>query len=269
MPVLIRTINLNFDIIQNVDILTKIEIVSNLQKTSVDVFNTVIQKLEVGLSEADIAELVRIEFEIRGIEEFWYNIPQNVLIGVERFQIGTTSSDYTIKAPSKKVFLNEGSVVFIDISPMDPKTKLWGDWASMAVFHPRKKKDDEQVYFLEEMRAIHRNGITKITSKTTGADVANYYLKIFNQKGITLLDVKNNVGHSLHEGAKNKAQRVWLDQENTNPLGEGVFTVEPGGILQKESRKQILAGRFEECIYIPKEGAAIILGSKELVPLIV
>lgn len=67
------------------DILTKIEIVSNLQKTSADVFNTVIQKLEVGLSEADIAELVRIEFKIRGIEEFWYNVPQNVLIGVERF----------------------------------------------------------------------------------------------------------------------------------------------------------------------------------------
>ena len=59
---------------------------------------------------------------------------------------------------------------------MDTKTKIWGDWSSTVVFHPRRGIDDEQVAFLKEFRGIQRNGIAHITSETTGAEVAIYYL---------------------------------------------------------------------------------------------
>jgi len=117
------------------------------------------------------------------------------------------------------------------------------------------------------MRNIQRSVIAKITFKTTGAEIASYYLNVFAGKGITLLDVRNNVGHTVHEGPKDSSQRIWLDQNNTKPLGEGIFTLEPGGIRQKKDGSGIVVGRYEECVYIPKLGNAILLGSKELLPL--
>lgn len=246
-----------------------IEIVHSLQRMSANTFVKVISSLQVGMSESDIAELMRLEFKLNSINEFWYNIPQNVLIGTERFKEGTISSDYTIKGPSKDVLLKDGDTVFIDFSPMDPETKQWGDWSSTIIFHPRKDIDGEQASFLHEMRQIHREGIKKINAKTTGADVANCYLEIFRKREITLLDVRNNVGHSLHTGLKNKVQRIWLDENNNDPLGEGFYAVEPGGFRPKVNGTGFIVGRFEESIYIPRKGNAVILGNKEYVPLIV
>lgn len=245
------------------------KIIDNLQRISANIFTTVTSSLQAGMSESDIAELIKSKYESNGIVEFWYNVPQNVLIGVERFKVGNTTSNYEIKAPSKDIFLEEGSPVFIDLSPVDPKTKIWGDWASTFIFHPRQKIDDEQSEFLNEIRNIHREGMKKINSQTTGAEVAKYYLDAFRKRRITLLDVRNNVGHSLHSGPKNKAQRIWLDESNNHPLGEGFYAVEPGGIRPKSNDKGIVIGRFEECIYIPKKGTAVILGEKEYVPTIV
>lgn len=249
------------------DITERIKVVSKLQKTSADVFKAIPPSLRIGMTELEIAKLAKQEFDKRGIKEFWYNVAFVVLIGVERFQIGTTTLDYAIKSPSKDVYLEDGMPVHMDFSPMDPKTKIWGDWASTIVFHPRDGIDNEQVAFLDEMRNIQRSIIAQITYKTTGAEIASYYLNIFAEKGISLLDVRNNVGHSIHEGSKDSTQRVWLDQNNTKPLGEGIFTLEPGGIRQKKDGNGIVVGRFEECIYIPKLGNAILLGNKELVAL--
>ena len=236
----------------------RVAIVSNLQKISSDVFNETIKSLKLGISEVDIAKLLRKNFEKRGITKFWYTVPEVVLIGSERFKIGTTTTDYRIKSPSKDSFLQEGSTVYADLSPMDSVTKIWGDWNGMLVFQPRKRVDNEQVAFLEEVRNIQLNGISRITAQTTGADVASYYLEEYKRHSITLLDVRNNVGHSMHEGSKDRAKRIWLDLNNVNPLGEGIFTIEPGGA------RGDLVGRFEECIYIPKEGNAIVLSTTNL-----
>lgn len=251
------------------DITKKVKVIGDLQNKSADVFDNVVHSLKAGMSEKEIAEAIKQEFKIKGIEEFWYNVPITVLIGVDRFKVGTTTPDYVVKNPSKDILLEEGSPLFIDLSPVDPKTKLWGDWSSMVIFHPRKKVDDEQVAFLEEMRQIHRKGISMITSHSTGLDVIKIYLELFKNKGITLLDVRKNVGHSIHSGPKDKTKRIWLDEDNLNLLGEGLFAVESGGFRKKKDGSGIIVGRFEECIYIPKEGNAILLGSQISLPLVV
>lgn len=241
----------------------KIKIISNLQKISIDIFNAILSLLKIGMSEIDISSLIKIEFEKRGIAEYWYNVPIGVWIGIERFKVCNTTTDYNLKNPSKDSKLFTGAPVLIDLSPMDSETKLWGDWSSTFVFQPRKI-DDEQVKFLKTMRQIQRKGIERITTQTTGREIADYYLNEFKKNNIQLLDVRNNVGHSLHEGPKDQAKRIWLDQKNNLSLGSGFYAVEPGGITQING-KEVVA-RFEDAIYIPKEGTAIILGNKELMP---
>src|SRR3989344_4764261 len=129
------------------EISERIKIVSELQKKSADVFKVVARSLQVGMSEADIAKLIRTEYEKRGVVDFWYDVPIIVLVGVQRF-IKAANSDYTTKSPSASYTLSEGDTLYVDLHPRDSRTELWGDWNTMAVFHPRKDIDDEQVNFL-------------------------------------------------------------------------------------------------------------------------
>lgn len=242
-----------------------VHVVGKLQRVCVRAFTDVTASLRVGMSEQDIAVALRAHMTSQGITEHWYDVPFNVLIGVERFRIGTTTTDYAVKAPDPTVLLQEGQVVFVDFAPMDSKTGIWGDWSSTCVFHPKTAAQRKQVTFLEEMRKLHRRGIAQITAKTTGADVAHYFLDQFARRGVRLLDVRNNVGHSMHAGPKGEANRIWLDLDNTKPLGPGIFTVEPGGISSDGN----MVARFEECIRIPEKGHAVVMGPKEMVPLVV
>ncbi len=74
-----------------------------------------------------------------------------------------------------------------------------------------------------------------------------------------IITSSNNVGHSIHAGPKIKAQRIWLDEDNNAPLGEGIFTIEPGGFRNKKEGIGIVVGRFEDCIYISPDGKAVLL----------
>ncbi len=241
----------------------KVRVVGRLQDECADAFTAVMTSLQPGMSELGIADALRAHLTMHGITKHWYDVPFNVLVGVERFRIGTTTTDYGTKAPSAESRLAEGQAVFADFAPMDSKTGIWGDWASTCVFRPTESAGQEQLAFLEDMRALHYRGIALITAQTTGADVAQYFLDEYGRRGVTLLDVRNNVGHSMHAGPKREAKRIWLDLDNTKPLGPGVFTVEPGGI----GRDGMVIARFEECILIPKTGQATIIGSSQPIPL--
>lgn len=237
--------------------------VSNLQSICADSYVDAMENLQIGMSEVDIANILRELLEKQGINQHWYDVPFNVLIGVDRFKVGTTTTDYSLKSPSPDVKLEIGQFVHVDFAPMDPESCLWGDWSSTCVFRPNGEFGKAQVEFLDKMRRLQRTGISQITARTTGADVARYFLDQYEKFEVTLLDVRNNVGHSMHSGPKSEAERIWLDTENANPLGVGLYTVEPGGI----SRDGMYVARFEDCIYISPAGGASILGITELVPL--
>jgi len=237
-----------------------VKTVGRLQALCADVFDDVVGRLQAGMSEFGIAQQLNQAFATRDITEYWYDVPLMVSIGTDRFKEGTTTTDYAVKGPSKNVRLEAGVPLFIDMSPLDTPTRLWGDWASTIVFQPREQIDDEQVAFLQTIKQIHRAGIARITAQTTGADLAKFYLGQYKEQAITLLDVRNNTGHSIHAGPKSEAKRTWLDLTNTTPLGEGIFAIEPGGFRSKKGGSGIVVGRFEVCVYIPAAGNAHILG---------
>ncbi len=240
-------------------------IVNSLQDLCKKTFETVTRRLRTGMSEADIAEALKAYMLEQGVTNHWYDVPFIVLIGLERFKTGIVASDYAVKAPQKNVYLQEGDTIHIDFSPMDPRTQVWGDWSTTCIFHPQTSYELALLQFLDEMRALQREGIKNIEANSTGADVAKYYVDAYTGHGAVILDVRNNVGHTMHAGPKTQTSRIWLDAENTNPLGVGIFTVEPGGTRLSDNA----VARFEECIYIPEEGHAIILGSDRMVSLAV
>jgi Xaa-Pro aminopeptidase len=240
----------------------KLEIVSQLQFICAEVFNEVTASLQPGMSEADIAKRLEHAFAGRGITEHWYDVPFNVLIGADRFTEGLMTTDYSVKSPSEKSVLKEGSILYIDFAPMDPATKTWGDWSRTVVFHPRPDIDDEEREFLYEVHQIQQGGIARITASMTGAEAALIFINTFAKQDMLLVDVRDNVGHSIHAGPKAEAKRVWLDLENTKQLGEGIFTVEPGASRVGKNGNTLVA-RFEDCIYIPPKGQPIVLGGTE------
>lgn len=246
-----------------------IKVMSKLQKTSVEVFKAVAPSLKTGISELDIAQMMKDEFAKKRIYDFWYDVPIIVLIGTERF-INGVNANYVTKSPSREYLLKEGDVVYIDTHPQDNQTKLWGDWNTMIVFHPRKGIDDEQVAFLKEMQEIHREGIAQLTPMMTGVNIINYYFDTYQKRGITpLMGKKPDVGHTIHAGSKINANRLLLTTENTTPIRGHIYAIEPGGFRTKKSGEGVVVGRFEECVYIPKEGNVVLLGNKELLPAII
>lgn len=239
-----------------------IRITQHLQQIAVDVFVKTLGQLQIGMSELDIAHLLAEGLTYKGITGYWYDVPQNVLIGVERFKQGTTTSDYRTKSPSKSVQLENGLPVFIDVGPMDSISQQWGDWASTFIFHPNEAQN-QQVQLLADLRTVHRNGFSQITSATTGKAIFQYYKEAYGALGVELLDVRANVGHSIHLGEKKSAHRIWINENNSKPLGVGIFAIEPGGYCARLNA----IGRFEECIYIPESGAATMLNSLIDIPL--
>ena len=252
-----------------IEITEKKRVVERLQRICADVFLRVSSHLQVGQSEFEIAEAFDKAFKEHGIVKHWYDVPFNVLIGAERFIEGTMTTDYSIKAPVKNIRLQSGEICYADFAPMDTKTGIWGDWSATIVFHPRHGLDNEQVAFLQEMRSIQRGIIERISAETTGRQVIELLQAVYERQDITIADVRKNVGHSMHAGLKKDAKRVWLDEENTTPLGEGIFTFEPGVYKKSADGQRTLVARFEDCMYIPKKGFAEILGRKEPVPFVV
>jgi hypothetical protein len=246
----------------------RIQIVSHLQQMCWEIFATSVQVLKTGISEYDYAELLRKEFKKKKIVSFWYDVPIFVLFGTTRF-LDIASKDYQIKSPHKSVFLQEGDPIYIDFHPQDADTKLWGDWNSMVVFHPRVGRDDEQIAFLEEVRDIQRKGFLHLRATMNASDIANYYVNEFEKHDIILSDVRNNVGHSMHSGPKLPEKRLFLENGMQKPLGDEIYAIEPGGYRKKRLGKGIVVGRFEECVLVTQREPAIILGSQKLLPLVI
>lgn len=244
-----------------------VAITARLQKLCFDSYVQISSKLKSGMNELDIADKLMKVLSEKGIDEYWYDIPIFVLIGPARFK-DMGNSDYVVKSPSPQVLLKEGSIIYIDMHPMDTDSGRWGDWNTMAVFHP-SEKDREQVDFLKLVRDMLHDGIRKISSQWKGSDVFDYYLHRFKENNITLLDARNNVGHSMHARVKEMSDRKYLDRNNQSLLAGGIYAIEPGGFRSRQNGNGIVVGRFEECVFIPEHGNAVLLGYKKLLPLVI
>lgn len=174
--------------------LENIKKVSKLQLCSYYIYSNTIRRVKEGMSEIDIAKIISEQFKERGIKQFWYDIPIMVLIGEDRFLDMT--GDYKNKSPSVNHLLKIGDTIHIDLTPKD-KEGFWGDFSATCVFHPKTDYDFEKVEFLRLVRKIQRDGIKRIKSVNKSSDIANWYLGKFRENNMTLVDVRNNLSHSI------------------------------------------------------------------------
>jgi len=239
-----------------------VEITDWMQAQCAQAYLTAASSLRPGISETAIAEAIRAQLAQSGIQDFWYDVPIHVLIGIDRF-VQLAASDYAVKSPSEHVTLREHMPFFIDIHPRHESGR-WGNFAATGLFRPQ---DDEAVGFLELMQSIQREGIRRLTPDQTGAEVARWFAGRFARHQIEHLDVRANFGHSMGAGLKSKYARLFLDESNDLPIGGGIYGIEPGG-LRRNAAGQVIA-RFEDCVYIPPDGRpAVILGRQQPVPLV-
>lgn len=245
--------------------------VKKLQLLSYNIYLSTIRHLKVNMSEVDIATFISEQYKKKGVESYWYDVPMMVLISEERFLEMT--KDYNTKSPLTTYRLKSGNTIHIDLTPKD-KEGFWGDFSATCVFHPKTDYDFEKVEFLRLVRKIQRDGIKRIKSVNQGSNIANWYLGKFRENNMTLVDVRNNVGHSIHQGTKKfpdgRGKRNFLDVNNNNPIGEGIFAIEPGGYRESSiDKNKIVVGRFEDCIYVSTSQIPLLLAPKKEIPFII
>lgn len=244
-----------------------IEKIKKLQVLSYKIYLNVIRRIIKGMSEVEIASIILNEFKNNGIDNFWYDIPIMVLIGENRFLDMT--GDYNLKSPKLNHLLKVGDTINVDFTPMD-KESFWGDFSATCVYHPKTEYDFKKVEFLKLIRKIQRDGIKIIASTDSGKDIATWYLEKFKENEITLVDVRNNFGHSMHQGSKKypdgREKRIFMDINNMNPISENILAIEPSGLSKISPENKILVGKFEDCVYIPIAGEPLLLIPDEELP---
>ena len=235
-----------------------IEIVSWLQEQSIGAYLKVANSLQSGMSEWDIAHSLKQELQKTGIVHYWYDVPITVLIGPNRFK-HMADTDYEIKSPRDTISLKENDVFFIDITSQESTQGRWGDFSATGVYKP---KNNEHVKFIEHMQMIHQEGISHIHADIKGCEVFEWFKKRFDEENVKLIDPRSNVGHTIGFGTKQTYNRIFLDASDQIQMKDSLYAIEPGGI------KGDLVSQFEDCMYVPKKGPAMILGRKEMLPVV-
>ncbi len=145
---------------------------------------------------------------------------------------------------------------------------VWSDFSSMCIFKP-SEDDKEKVSFLKLVYSIHMEGIRKLNSTLTFANIFKWYQTKYKEYNMNIEDVRQTVGHTLDSGSKNDKnrndKRKFLNIDSHELISDYILAIEPGGYKYNKGNI-ILVGRYEDCVYIPQFGMPIILGRKNKLP---
>lgn len=240
--------------------------VESLQGKCVISYNELLPLLKEGMSEVEINHILINILQKKDVQSYWYEVGVMVLINESRFR-DMQNKDYAFKSPSETIVLKRGDPIFIDFHPMD-ENGIWADFSSMCIYKP-SEDDQEKVSYLELVYTIHMEGIRKFKSTMTFADIFKRYQDAYKEHDMEIEDARHTVGHTLDTGSKydnNKIdKRKFLDIDNHELISDLILAIEPGG-CKHNKRNNILVGRYEDCVYIPKSGIPIILGRKNKLP---
>lgn len=180
------------------------------------------RKIQPGTSEIEIAdEYTRMLAKV-GLTDHWY--PILVYAGIN-----------TGKAISRRVHLpdetriRENDIVVLDCTPID-KT-VWGNWAETFVVGQDPFYESLSNDCLEIVKLTAEFGRT--SGKTIGG-IFDYCMKLIKERGLVLLDSRNDVGHSIFQVPEGQSvdktpleDRLFISEEYRNYPLEGILSIEP------------------------------------------
>jgi len=228
---------------------TYVQRFNEVQKIAVKATERVALSLRPGFTELDIAERLQCELANHAITEQWY--PTLVCAGPNT---GKPLSR-RFHLPSAEATVRENDIVIVDATPM--RHTVWGNWGQTvsiggdSFFHNLSL---ECLEITEETLAFGKH-----SAKTIG-DLFHYCMNLINERGLKLLDPRNDVGHSIFPVPLGQTvedtpleERLFISEQYADYPLRGIISIEPqvgrvhpkDGILYGAKQQRVLI-RFGE-----------------------
>jgi Xaa-Pro aminopeptidase len=206
--------------LNNAKFLKKFE---RIQHIVVSVTDDLLLKIKPGMSEKDVADLYRNMLQGVGLHNHWYPI----LIYAGEW----TGKSITrrVHLPSKEVVIQNPDIVFLDSTPID-KT-VWGNWCRTFTvgsneFFQKLCNDCDEI-------VDQTYDYSKKNARFIG-DIFDYCMDLIKNKGLTLLDSMNDVGHSIFQVPDGQRveetpieDRLFIDKKSRKVKLRGIISIEP------------------------------------------
>lgn len=201
----------------------QIESYTEVQNIAKRVMAQLLDYIQEGVTEVDIAQKAKELLAASGISESWYyDIPAFVLVG-ERTILSLSGRDYVPSETSVRA----NDLVTIDLSPK--MGNFWGDYARSIFVEDGEAKLIPTASHLTAgfncEAALHHHLIETAHPDMTAHDLWAMMNDLIDKMGFRNLDFRGNLGHSIETKSEN---RRFIESGNQESLGSlEIFTFEP------------------------------------------
>lgn len=194
-----------------------------LQKLTIEATNALIKEILPGQSEKQIADRYYQLLEECGFKEHWY--PILVYSG----KITSKPITRRVHLPSDDIVIKENDIVFVDGTPM--KGTVWTNWCDTIVVG---KNDFFENIIKDVKDVVERTALFSEREAKTVDDLYNYCITLAKEKGMEMLDSREDVGHSIFQVPEHQTvdktpmeDRLLLNQQFSNKPLSGIISIEP------------------------------------------
>ncbi len=206
-----------------------------VQETAKIAMDTLKKEIKPGMTEIELAEIVKQSLEGQGIKRYWYHgIPALVFAG-ERTILSQAACEY---APTDYQ-IKKNDIITVDTAPEEDL--LWGDYARTIIIQDGEVVPDDQIKDPEfregvetEIR-LHEFMMEHARPDMKFCQLHKLVDEYLHKLGYQNLDFLSNFGHSVVDGVDSATfyelrndPRVFFDAKCECTLEEaGKFTFEP------------------------------------------
>ncbi|MFH0791666.1 MAG: M24 family metallopeptidase [bacterium] len=196
---------------------------SNIQEIIVAVTSELIAWIEPGMNEKYIAERYGMILASNGLSKHWYPI----LVYAGKNTGKPISRRFHL--PTSEDIIKKTDIVFVDCTPIDGT--VWGNWSDTIIIGSNKFYES----LVADTKEIVKDTMiyAKTKAKTVG-DVYDYCINLVNIKGMTSLDLRNDIGHSIFQVPIDSTvedtpmgDRIFISKEYQNKELSGILSIEP------------------------------------------
>ncbi len=185
-----------------------------VQKIAIEAVEDSHEFLRENMSEIDLEKKIFDLMQSKGVDKQWYPI----LIYFSHRTVNASK-----KSLPSNIKLKRRDLISIGVHPT--KDRYMGDYSIATIFG----ENPELQELVDNAKEIQEKTINFATAKTTGSELFEHSLKLMEEFGYKLLDLRGNIGHNIGRipEDRSKFERKFLNRENNERLGGEFWTIEP------------------------------------------